>query len=288
MRKIVTKGDRAISRTLGVSIIVAIVAVSTFSILITQGVQIPFFSSTPAEKVSACTNLTSTGGAFGGFNTTVCFDITNFTLKSVNNSKIGISLLVFNASGSFVYQGNLGEKSLSPYNSTVTSSSNNFSVNSKYTIQIYGSYAPITISLIAYYSGNTVYNSGKIYYSSPCVQDFSILEYSCLFSSGNNISGYNTSVYLNISSTSKSVPNSLIGIIFNITNSTGTYNYKGYLNGNIRNVSSNASIATLVSNSTQFSSGNSYLITLFGHSRTSSVDISLYNCASIIAILNMT
>ncbi len=288
MRKIVTKGDRAISRTLGVSIIVAIVAVSTFSILITQGVQIPFFSSTPAEKVSACTNLTSTGGAFGGFNTTVCFDITNFTLKSVNNSKIGISLLVFNASGSFVYQGNLGEKSLSPYNSTVTSSSKNFSVKSKYTIQIYGSHSTITISLIVYYSGNMVYNSGKRYCNSPSDKIFSSGEHSCLLSTGNNISGYNTSVFLNISSTSMSVPNSLIGIIFNITNSTGTYNYKGYLNGNIRNVSSNASIATLVSNSTQFSSGNSYLITLFGHSRTSSVDISLYNCASIIAILNMT
>ena len=50
-----------------------------------------------------------------------------------------------------------------------------------------------------------------------------------LNSTGNSTSGYNTSIYMNITTFSVgSVSNSRIGIQFSVTNSTGKYNYEGY------------------------------------------------------------
>ena len=277
MRKILSKEDRAISKAIGVVLIIVIAAVSIFSIFIIQKPP----NNVPV-KADAYTTLTSICDTYG-YNSTVSVDVTNFTLKCVNNSKIDLSLVVINSTGAFVYQGNLGDKSLSPYNSTLTASSKNFSVNSNYKIYIHDAIEPSSISLTFSYSGSIVYRSGQINESSSIPRGFTSSATTQFSSSGNSTSGYNTSIFLNLSAfSSGSVLSSKIGITFRITNSTGTYNYKGNLGGNIISTSSNASIATFIVDPNVFSGGSDYTIHLYNNALTTSISIVLIYCSAVI------
>ena len=277
MRKILSKEDCAISKAIGVVLIVVIAAVSIFSIFTIQN-----SPNTVPVKADAYTKVTSICDAYG-YNTTVSFDVTNFTLKSVSNSKINVSLEVINNSGAFVYQGNLGERSLSPYNLTVKASSNNFSVNSNYKIYIYNAVRPSSISLTFSYSGSVIYRSGQINESSSTPNGFTSSASTQFSSTGNSTSVYNTSIFLNVSAfSSGSVLSSKIGITFRITNSTGTYNYKGNLGGNIYSSSSNSSIATFIVDPKYFSGGSDYTIHLYNNALTTSISIELIYCNEVI------
>lgn len=284
MKGIKSGEDKAISTTKGVVIILVILIVSLSLLVVTGPINLFRSSSGTLVKADAYTTLSSICCAYD-YKTTVSIDVTNFTLGSASNSEMYASLVVINSSGAFVYYGFLGNKNLSPYYSTLNTSSNNFSVNSKYQIHFFGSDSPTHIFLNISYSNSIIYSSGEINQSTSLPQVGSLSAFSQFYSTGNVSSGYNTRIYLNISSFSLGqISNSRIGIQFEITNSSGNYTYDGLLSGNFTTFSNNASTATLVYNSKYFGGGSVYEILLEGNHQTSSISLKLIYCNNVIFI----
>ena len=281
MKNSILKEDAAVSKTTGAIVIVVISVLVLSSLLITGGIKVPTTSTPTVVKADAATKFSSSCNAYG-YNTTVCIDVTNFTLHSVSNSEIYLSLVITNSSGSFVYYGYLGNNSLSPYFSTINSSSKSFAVNSDYKIHIYGTNAPSSISANISYSNSVIYSSGQIKQSSSPSSGYSSASIN-LISNGNTASGFNTSIFLNVSGFSNGKTlNSNIAVVFSIYNSTGFYDYKGYLDGNIINTTTGASPVTLISDQNYFSGGSDYVISLFNYNQTTSISLRLIYCGSSI------
>lgn len=289
MRTIITSDDEAISTVKGIAIICAVLVVAISIFILQGGIYHLNTSSNVPVKANAYTTMNSICCAYD-YNTTVSIDITNFTLKSVNNSAIYASLVVINASGAYVFHGNLGKGSLSPYPSSIFTASKNFSVNSRYTLQFYDKQAPSHIYLNISYSGSIIYSSGQITQSScSSPSNMAIGGSFNLNSTGNSTSGYNTSIYMNITTFSVgSVSNSRIGIQFSVTNSTGKYNYEGYLNGTIKSTSANASIASLFSYSKNLQAGAFYVIHLSGKTQITLASVSFIFCDGPLLQINIS